>query len=433
MRPGLDAGDRAELCRRVPFLDLLRQDGIEPRQNGAHYVCRLRDERTPSCHVWPPGVGRRGSMGWTWHDYGSGQSGDALGYLVDVRGLPYLDAARELARLGGWWPAGLETRPPDAPGAPIAARSISQDPPAQSRPAGPEPLPLDAQADAVEAFMSHLVDLVPDAAAEGDAYLVDRNCRPRGMSGLAYLLPGDACRPLTARLAADPRADLFLRAGLLRPAEDGKPQRLPWWGRVCLLPCCTFTGRPAYLVGRRLDWQEGDAVGKYLNQPADRGAVRLPFGLPMLATATGRPGDGRAWPAGGKAQDLLLAEGPLDALGAAVLGWPALGLLSRLQAHSPDDRHGAAARALDPLLPALLDCRRVLVVPDNDPGRKGLEGQALAARLVAWLRHAGARAEVATLADLGLVRTDDLGWEECEIKDLADAARSRKWGAPAWE
>jgi len=287
-------------------------------------------------------------------------------------------------------------------------------------------LALDAQADAVEAFLAHLLELVPEACKEGDAYLVERGCRPAGMSGLAYLLPGDACRSLTARLAADPRADLLLRAGLLRPAESGKPQRLPWWGRVCLLPCCTSTGRPAYLVGRRLDWQEGDAVGKYLNQPGSGGAVRLPFGLPMLAAATGRPADGRAWPKGDKAQDLLLVEGPLDALGAAVLGWPAVGLLTRLQAHSPDDRHGAAARALDPLLPALLDCRRVLVVPDNDPGPKGVEGQALAARLVAWLRHAGAQAKVATLADLGLVEGDELGWAGCKTKDLADAARARK-------
>ena len=420
MRPPLTEQDRADLCARAPFLDLLRQDGAEPRQNGPHYVCRLRDERTPSCHVWPPGVGKRGNLGWTWHDYGDGRSGDALGYLVDVRGMDYLDAARELARLAGWWPAGLAEAGQNTGAAPRPAPA-----PAAPRHVDPPTMPQDAQLAAVEAFLAHLGDLMPDACKEGDAYLAGRGCLPAGLSGLAYLLPADLDRPLAARLAADPRAQLFQQAGILRPAEDRKPARLAWWGRVCLLPCLTMTGRPAYLVGRRLDWQDGDRWGKYINQPCAAGAVRWPYGLPMLAASTSRPADGRPWPGAGKGGDLLLVEGPLDALGAAALGWPALAMLTRLQAHDYQDRHGAAARTLEPHLAALLDCRRVLVVPDNDPGAKGTEGQALAARLVGWLRHAGARADVATLADLGLVPADEVGWAGCNVKDLADAAAAR--------
>ncbi len=130
-RPPLSEQDRADLYAREPFKVLLRQDGAELRQNGAHYICRLRDERTPSCHDWPPGVGRRGNMGWTWQDYGTRQGGDALGYLVDVRGLTYMDAAREMARLGGWWPASLETKPPDTTGTTINAQPISELPTAK--------------------------------------------------------------------------------------------------------------------------------------------------------------------------------------------------------------------------------------------------------------------------------------------------------------
>jgi hypothetical protein len=58
------------------------------------------------------------------------------------------------------------------------------------------------------------------------------------------------------------------------------------------------------------------------------------------------------------------------------------------------------------------------VVPDADPGQKGAEGEALAARLVGWLRFAGVRAEVATLADL----VPDAP-EGC--KDLADVAKAK--------
>jgi hypothetical protein len=105
-----------------------------------------------------------------------------------------------------------------------------------------------------------------------------------------------------------------------------------------------------------------------------------------------------------------------------VLGWPAVALLTRLQTHDYADRHGAAAVALEPHLPALRDVRRVRVVPDADAGAKGAEGEALAARLVGWLRYAGVQADVARLADL----VPDAP-EEC--KDLADIAQAR---AAAW-
>lgn len=417
-RAALDPADRAELCRRVDFLAVLRQDGIDPKRSGPHYVCRLRDEQTPSCHVWPPGAGRRGGDGWTWHDYGSGQCGDALGYLVDIRGLSFVEALHQLADLAGWRPPCLSDKEPGAGRRAPAPRPA----PAAAAPR-PEPptLPEAAQVEAVGAFLDTLLAMNPDACKEGDAYLAGRGCLPAGMSGLAYMLPADLGAPLAARLAADPRADLLRQAGILRQNERGE-LRLAWWGRVCLLPCCTMTGRPGYLVGRRLDWQAGDRWGKYLNQPGTGGAVRWPFGLPILAAAAGRRADGRLWP--GVGRDLLLVEGPLDALAAAVLGWPALAMLNRPQVHGYQDRHGAAARMLEPLLPALLACRRVRVVPDNDPGDKGAAGEALAAQLVAWLRHAGARADLANLADLGLVPAAEIGLPG-GFKDLADAAEAR--------
>lgn len=408
MTPGphkLTAADRAELCRRVDLLAVLERDGLDVRRDGAAYTCKLRpDERTPSCHVYPPGVGRKGADGWTLHDYGDGWGGDALAYLVDKRGLTFVDAVAELCRLAAWTPAGWET---DA----LGSRRTREREGGHTKAAPPPPpaptvpvLPLEAQLDAAGAFMAALLDLVPDAEAEGAAYLAGRGCLPVG-GAACWLLPAEACKPLAARLAAGPDAQLLTRAGLLKPAADGKPVRLPWWGRVALLGCHDAAGRLGYLVGRRLDWTDGDRFGKYMNQLTAGGAVRWPFNLPALYAA-------------GRALDVLLVEGPLDALGAACLGWPAVALLTRLQVHDYADRHGAAARALEAHLPALRDARRVRVVPDADAGDRGAEGEALAARLVGWLQFNGVRADVARLVDL----VPDAP-EGC--KDLADVSKAR--------
>jgi len=284
------------------------------------------------------------------------------------------------------------------------------------------PVPVldhEAQVDAALAFVSALVEMVPNAARAAEDYLRSRGCLPACGAVGCWVLPADACKPMAARLAAGPDAGLLTRAGLLKPAADGKPPRLPWWDTVALLGCYDAAGRLAYYVGRRLDWRDGDRWGKYINQGTAGGAVRWPYNLPALYRAAGRL---PAWPVApdpAKAGDMLLVEGPLDALGAACLGWPAVALLTRPLAHDYADRHGAAARMLEPHLPALRDVRRVLVVPDADAGDKGAEGEALAARLVGWLRAAGCRAEVARLVDL----CPDAP-EGC--KDLADVANATR-------
>jgi hypothetical protein len=406
--PHLSAKDLADLCRQVDLSALLAQDGVEVRRRGAAYVCKLRpEERTASCHVYPPGVGRRPDR-WTWHDYGNGWGGDTLDYLERCRGMTRPAAVAELRRLAGaWTPSGGETLPP--------ARKPRQGPPRRL------PGPSSWQLDAALALVDAVLAVAPDAAAQGAAYLASRGCLPAAGAVGCWVLPAEACKPLAARIAAGPDADLLTRAGLLDPAADGKPPRLRWWDRVALLGCYDAAGNLAYFVGRRLDWTEGDRWGKYMNQGTGGGAVRWPFNLCALYRAAGRL---RCWPAEpdpAKAGDVLLVEGPLDALGAACLGWPAVALLTRLQAHDYKDRDGAAARMLEAHLPALRDVRRVLVVPDADPGTKGAEGEALAARLAGWLTFAGVRAAVARLEDL----CPDAP-EGC--KDLADVAKARKEG-----
>lgn len=407
----LDPRDRAELCARVDFPAILAGDGIELAPNGKAFICAMRNERTPSCHIYPPGVGRRGGDGWTWHDYGNNAGGDAMGYLVDVRGMPFLDAARMLAEMTHYWPEGLQpekTRPLGSPPRPELAPAYTAIPPKT----GPEPMPQDEQGLAVSTLLATLSELHPEAEKKGAEYLDGRGVMPRGWpTWTAYHLPAEACAPLAAKLADLESAAMIERAGLIK-REAGKAPRLAWWGNCVLLVCHDADACPVYLLARRMDWAAGDRYGKYINQPCAGGAERWPFNLPALYAATGKlPG----WPYAFKRRELLLVEGPMDALGAAALGWPALALLNRPQAHDWKDRNGAAARMLGPHLPALRDMPEVYVVPDNDPGEQGQTGYALAGRLVAWLRAAGIKANVQTLGDL-------CAHAPAECKDLADVA-----------
>ena len=409
MRRLTDA-DRAELCRRVDFLAVLDEDGVAVRRSGAAYVCRLRpDERTASCYVYPPGVGRYGARGWTLHDYGDGWGGDALSYLVDRRGLSYTDAVDELCRRTGWTP------PAWRPGADVRHSARLPERRAPTRPTAPT-ITVEEQLDAAAAFMAEVLAVAPEAGRLGSAYLASRGCLPPDVGhDVAWVVSADELTRIAARIAGGPDADLLARAGLFVPSANGRPHRLPWWDRVALLGCRDPFGRLVYFVGRRLDWRGWGA--KYVNQATAGGATRYPYGLPALYRAAGRLRDWPSTPDPAKAGDVLLVEGVMDALGAACLGWPAVALLARLHARHYADRDGAAARLLEPHLPALRDVRRVVVVPDADGGAKGDEGDAMAARLAGWLTCAGVRAHVARVTDL---------FPGSRCKDLAEVAYARQ-------
>jgi hypothetical protein len=89
-----------------------------------------------------------------------------------------------------------------------------------------------------------------------------------------------------------------------------------------------------------------------------------------------------------------------------------LALLTRL-------RGGEGAQRLlpDNLLPDLVRCAEVQVLPDNDPGEQGTDGRILAGELVGWLRQKGITSRVVRMGDLGL------NYDDC--KDLGDAAKAR--------
>lgn len=418
-RPPLSAGERAELCRRVDFPALLRAHGVQvPAKGlGQPVKCAIRNERTPSCYVWGPGEGSKGEKGWTWFDYGTGEGGDALGYFMDKAGLELWDAVRLLSDSCGFRPEGLDATPSNGASRPTVRPSPA---PAPIAPPEPQLMPADQQANACKVLLEALTDIYPAAEDEGMHYLRRlRRVLPDGFPSVAWHLPPEIEAELTARLVALPERDNLLRAGLLKPAEDGKPVRLQWgeWaGSVILIAHHNAQGEILCFIARRYDYKPGDALGKYLQQTYKRGAHRLPFGLPTLY----RP-RWLAWePAQAHAGDCLIVEGTLDALGAACLGFPALGLSLRLQARNYRDDQTAIPRMMEAHLPALRDRHRVLVMPDNDPKEEtARQGVAMASRLVANLRAADVRAELVTLQELAPDAPAD-------CKDLADLAAHKK-------
>ena len=54
----LTTADRQTLCTAVDFLTVLSGDGVVVQKIRNYWICTLRNERTPSCHIYPPGVGR---------------------------------------------------------------------------------------------------------------------------------------------------------------------------------------------------------------------------------------------------------------------------------------------------------------------------------------------------------------------------------------
>lgn len=401
----LDRHERAALCAAVSLPDLLAADGYQVRRAGSagRFVVSLRhDDGTPSCHLYAPNVGSQGGKGWTYYDYGSGEGGDVLGYLVDVRRMDFVEAVEYLKRQAGR-DTGKATN-----------KATKHRTPLHTAPAKPLLMPYKEQLQACKDFLLCLEDANPNAAEQGNDYLRRRGVLVDGLPPTAYALPAKAMPVLYTALSHAPRAELIKRVGLLKP--DGL-QWDTWAGDVVLLAYLDAEGRPAAFVARRTQHKPEDRLGKYLQQTYAHGAARLPFGLLTLY----RPA-GLQWkPAPEHKRQLLILEGQLDALGAAKLGWPALGLGMRPCARDWTDEHGAAPRMLEPHLSAMRDTDGVLVVPDADKGDKEAEGIAKANALVGWLRGAGCKAKTATLGELYADAP-----ETC--KDFADIAAQKGRG-----
>ena len=95
MTSPVDRRALAELKRRIDLAGLIGRD-VALKKRGREWVglSPFNREKTPSFTVVP----RKGF----WHCFSSGKHGDAVGWMIEVRGLRFVEAVRELAQLHGF-------------------------------------------------------------------------------------------------------------------------------------------------------------------------------------------------------------------------------------------------------------------------------------------------------------------------------------------
>jgi len=316
--------------------------------------CPFHNEKTPSFTV-------NDEKGF-YHCFGCSAHGDAIGWLTEAQGLPFMDAVKELADA-----AGIELPAPDARAQERAERASSL---------------YEVMEAAARWFSDQLAGI---GGAEARFYLDKRGIGEATRKAFGFgFAPDSRAKLKTALKAFD--AEKLVETGLLIEAE-GKESYDRFRGRL-MFPIRDQRGRTIAFGGRIL----GDGEPKYLNSPEtplfDKG--RTLYNLDL------------AGPASRAANRVIVVEGYMDvvalaqaAIGEAVapLGTAVTeGQLARLWRLSPSpilcfdgDSAGqkAAARAAVRALPHVGPSRSlgfVTMPPGQDPddllrakGRSALE------------------------------------------------------------
>ena len=235
--------------------------------------CPFHNEKTPSFYV-------NDDKGF-YHCFGCGAHGDAIRWMTDQRGLPFMDAVKELAQA-----AGMEVPAPDRASAERAERQKGLH---------------EAMADAAAFFTAELNGI---AGADARAVLERRGTRAETARAFGLGYAPDARGRLRTALKdyGDP---LLVEAGLLIQVEQKEPYDR-FRGRL-MIPIRDARGRTIAFGGRVI----GDGEPKYLNSPEtplfDKG--RTLFNLD------------RAQAAARKAGRVIAVEGYMDVIALAQAGF----------------------------------------------------------------------------------------------------------------
>ena len=236
--------------------------------------CPFHNEKTPSFTI-------NDDKGF-YHCFGCGAHGDAIRWMTDQRGLPFMDAVKELAQA-----AGMEVP--------------AQDPRAREK--------------AERASTLH------EVMAQAEAWFVEQLGRAEGAHARAYLqkrgISEALARQFRIGFAPDTRTglrsalkeagdDKLVECGLLiRPEEGGREPYDRFRGRL-MIPIRDARGRTIAFGGRIL----GEGEPKYLNSPEtvlfDKG--RTLFNLDKAAAASR------------KADRVIVVEGYMDVIALAGAG-----------------------------------------------------------------------------------------------------------------
>ena len=254
-----------ELRARTTLSTLIGRT-VKLQKAGREYraCCPFHQEKSPSFYV-------NDEKGF-YHCFGCSAHGDAIKYLTEAQGLPFMDAVKELAAA-----AGMEVPANDPRAAERQARAVGLH---------------DVMAAAAAWFTDQLA--TPEAA-HARAYLNKRGVTPAQARAFGFGFAPDGRNRLKAALASF-GVPLLVEAGLLIQVDDKDPYDR-FRGRL-MIPIRDARGRPIAFGGRIL----GDGEPKYLNSPEtplfDKG--RTLFNID------------RASAAARKADRVLVVEGYMD-------------------------------------------------------------------------------------------------------------------------
>ena len=221
-----------ELRARTTLSTLIGRS-VKVQKAGREYkaCCPFHNEKTPSFTI-------NDEKGF-YHCFGCGAHGDAIRWMTDQRGLPFMDAVKELADA-----AGMEVPAPDPRAAQKAeaARGLH-----------------DAMATAQHWFEAQLAGI---DGAEARAYLDKRGISDATRRAFGFGFAPDSRGKLKAALSDFP-IGMLIEAGLvIQPDEGGREPYDRFRGRL-MIPIRDARGRVIAFGGRIL----GAGEPKYLNSP----------------------------------------------------------------------------------------------------------------------------------------------------------------------
>ncbi|HUG46114.1 MAG TPA: DNA primase, partial [Sphingomicrobium sp.] len=242
--------------------------------------CPFHDEKTPSFTV-------NDEKGF-YHCFGCGAHGDAIGFLTDQRGLPFMDAVKELAAR-----AGMDVPAPDPKAKERAERTASL---------------TDVMA-ACQAFYVEQLQGIGGGGARD--YLAGRDIGPQTIESFGFGFAPDSRNALKKALLHLGEDRLVETGMLIRPDQGESYDRFR--GRL-MIPIRDARGRVIAFGGRLLDEARPSAVEtapgssaapKYLNSPD----------TPLFDKGRTLYNLDRAGPASRQAKRLIVVEGYMDVIG----------------------------------------------------------------------------------------------------------------------
>ena len=230
--------------------------------------CPFHNEKTPSFTV-------NDDKGF-YHCFGCGAHGDAIRFLTDARGLPFMDAVKELAAK-----ANMDVPQPDPRARERAERAASL---------------TDVMAACQKWFAEQLQGI--DGAAARD-YLKGRGIGPETVARFGIGLAPDSRNALKRALTSLGEDKLVETGMLIQPEEVAKDSYDRFRGRL-MIPIRDQRGRVIAFGGRIL----GDGEPKYLNSPD----------TPLFDKGRTLYNIDRAGPASRQAKRLIVVEGYMDVI-----------------------------------------------------------------------------------------------------------------------